>query len=884
VQAPILISPANGRQDAVRGLTSAQAGQRYATFGPNVVAAGRQRSVLVQLVLRFRDPLVLLLLFSAVVAGVTGDRRSSLVIVVVVLLSVALDFVQEHRAGRAAERLRRSAEVRTSVVRDGAVREIPAVEVVPDDVVVLSAGDLVPADGRLLEARDLFVNQALLTGEPYPIEKHAGAASAAAPGAGGGTDAAAPRADDADAVLMGTSVVSGSGRALIVRTGARTALGEIGASLQREPPPSSFEQGARAFGILILKLALLLVLFVILVEAWRGRPWLQSFLFAVALAVGLTPELLPMVVSVTLSRGAIRMSRQKVLVKRLAAIHDLGSMDVLCTDKTGTLTEARIRLQQHLDPAGRDSQRVLELAFVNSHFGSGIKSPLDQAILRHEEEVDAGAWEKLDEIPFDFERRCVSVLLRPGRRPGPKVDGGQAGGEPADASGTLLVVKGALEEILRLSSRYEGEAGQGDVRPLDDVARRTLVGRFEALGRQGFRVLGVATRALDRETATKDDERDLCFAGFAAFEDPPKQSAAEALRSLYDLGIRIKVLTGDNELVAEHVCQQVGVKLGNVGNVETKGGAKSGARSGVLTGDDVHAMDDHALGRVVEQTTLFCRMTPSQKNRVILALKRRKHAVGFLGDGINDAPALHAADVGISVDSAVDVAKEAADLILMEQDLAVLRDGVVEGRRTLGNIIKYLLMGTSSNFGNMFSMAGAAVFLPFLPMLPIQILVNNFLYDLSDVPIPTDEVDEEFLRRPHRWDMHFIRRFMLAIGPVSSIFDFITFYLLYRVLNATEAVFQTGWFVESLSTQVLVIFVIRTRRSPLRSRPSAAMAITALAVVAAGVVLPLTPLGRTLGFVTPPGLFFPILGATVAAYLATAEMVKRWFYRRVGAF
>jgi Mg2+-importing ATPase len=821
------------------GLTTSEAAARLAEHGPNVVADGHRRSVIVELLLKFRNPLVLLLLGAATVAGLSGERRSFFVILVMVLLSVVLDFVQEHRAGRAAERLRQATLLRTTVLRDGRPRELPITEVVPGDVVLLAAGDLVPADCRLLEARDLFVNQALITGEPFPVEKHAAQA----------TDAV--RADELAlaempyAVLMGTSVVSGTGRAVVVKTGARTMLGQIGASLQRQPPPSAFEQGTRAFGLLILRLALFMVLFVLLVNAWRGRPWLDSFLFAVALAVGLAPELLPMVVSVTLSRGALRMSRRKVLVKRLAAIHDLGSMDILCTDKTGTLTEAHIRLERHLDAEGRDSARVLELAYLNSRFQTGLRSPLDDAILAHEE-LDVSGWTKLDEIPFDFERRRVSVLVRRGDGP------------------PLLVVKGAFEDILRLSSLCAFDAG--DVPAHREDVRKQLIARFEALSREGFRVLGIASKPLPPGCAGvgKDDEKQLTFAGYAAFQDPPKQSAREALRSLDELGVSVKVVTGDNELVAEHVCRELALPFG-----------------GVLTGAEVEAMDDHVLDARVEATTLFCRVTPAQKNRVILSLKRRKHVVGFLGDGINDAPALHAADVGISVDGAVDVAKEAADLILLERDLAVLRDGVREGRRTLGNIIKYILMGTSSNFGNMFSMAGAAVFLPFLPMLPIQILVNNFLYDLSEVPIPTDAVDDEFVRRPHRWDMSFIHRFMLTMGPVSSVFDFLTFFVLYKVLGAGEALFQTGWFMESLATQSLVIFVIRTRNSPLRSRPSVALGVTAAAVAVTGLLLPMTPLGATLGFVRPPPILFAVLAATVLVYLVAAEAVKRWFYRRV---
>jgi Mg2+-importing ATPase len=812
------------------GLSTEEAARRLEQYGPNTMVEGRGPSLILEFLRRFRNPLLLLLLAAGGVSAATGDRRSLVVITCIVLLSVVLDFVQERRAGEAAARLRHATLVRATVMRDGQPREVPTPEVVPGDVAVLAAGDLVPGDGLLLEARDLFVNQAALTGESFPVEKQAGPSQA---------DSAA---DSSGAVLMGSSVVSGCGRLLVVRTGKETSLGQVGAALSRQPPPTAFELGTRAFGLLILRLTLLLVLLVLLINGLRGRPLLESFLFAVALAVGLTPEMLPMVVSVTLSRGALRLSRRKVLVKRLAAIHDLGSMDVLCTDKTGTLTEAHISLEKHIDPGGQDSARVLELAFLNSHFESGLKSPLDEAILAHHE-VSVSGWEKLDEVPFDFERRRVSVLVRRGQE------------------APILVVKGACEDILQHSAFVE-EAG-GAV-PLDDAGRSRLAARLDTLGRDGFRVLGIAWRPPgDGGPPRASDESGLTFAGFAAFLDPPRADAREAVGALAELGVEVKVVTGDSELVAEHVCGLIDLPVKRL-----------------LTGAQIQAMDDPALEAVVEQTSLFCRVSPAQKNRVILALKRRGRTVGYLGDGINDAPPLHSADVGISVEGAVDVARDAADLILLERGLTVLRDAVIEGRRTLGNIIKYILMGTSSNFGNMFSMAGAAALLPFLPMLPIQVLVNNFLYDLSEVPIPLDEVDAEYVRRPHRWDMGFVRRFMLAIGPVSSLFDFATFFLLLHLFGPDEPLFHTGWFVESLATQVLVIFVIRTRGNPLRSRPSRVLAITALAVVLLGAALPYTALGAALGLAPLPGRFFLVLLVLVPAYLLAVEAVKRLFYAR----
>ncbi len=817
------------------GLSSAEAASRLARYGPNVLRATRRQTFLLLVLSRFKNPLVILLIVASGISALTGELTSAVIIITMAMLSVLLDSVQEYRAGQAAERLRQSVAVRVSAVRDGKPADIPVRDLVPGDVVLLAAGDLIPADGRVLEARDCFVNQALLTGEPYPVEKHPLE-----------TPAADLEMNEAvDAMFMGTSTVSGSSRVLVCATGSNTSLGEIGASLSRQPPPTAFETGTRSFGFLILRMAVLMVLFVILVNTFKHRPLLESFLFAVALAVGLTPELLPMVISVTLSRGALRMADKKVIVKRLAAIHDLGSMDILCTDKTGTLTEARIRLEKHLDPLGRSTSRVLELAYLNSHFETGLRSPLDEAILRHEE-VDIAGWSKIDEVPFDFERRRVSVLVS-----GP-------------TSPRLLVVKGAFEDVLRLSTSYEGD-GPDDLRPLDDAARKSMAERFDGLSREGFRVLGIAWKAepADCVRCAISDEAELVFAGFAAFEDPPKASAAPALKALAASGVTVKVVTGDNELVTRHVCEELGLAV-----------------DGVLTGPEIEALTDPALQAQAERTTLFCRMVPAQKDRVILALKRRGHVVGYLGDGINDAPSLHSADVAISVESGVDVAKAAADMILLEEDLGVLHDGILEGRRTFGNIMKYIMMGTSSNFGNMFSMAGAALFLPFLPMLPVQILLNNFLYDVSEVPIPMDSVDEDFIRQPRRWDMAFIRNFMLVVGPVSSLFDFLTFYIMLRVFRAGEALFQTGWFIESLATQVLVIFVIRTRGNPLRSRPSRLLTLTSLSVVVLAALLPLTPFASALGFVPPPARFFLILAAMVAVYLAGVQGVKTWFYRR----
>ena len=812
------------------GLSEHDASGRLKTAGPNVPQPRQRRSLILEFLARFGNPLVLVLLAASTISAFLGEFTSFVIIAVIVLISVTLDFIQEYRAGNAAERLRRSVALTASVVRNGAVREVPAAELVPGDVIALVAGDLVPADARILEARDLFVDQAFLTGESFPVEKRP-------------SDQATPDAGNAaNAVFMGSSVVSGSASALIAETGARTALGRIGGTLAKKRPASAFELGTHAFGMLILRLTVLLVMFVLLVNVVFERPILESFLFALALAVGLTPELLPMVVSVTLSRGALRMARKQVIVKRLSAVQDLGAMDVLCTDKTGTLTEGRITLGRHIDGTGRESEHVLEFAYLNSHFETGLRSPLDEAILAHES-VDVSAWHKIDEVTFDFERRRVSVLLeRDGSR--------------------LLVVKGAPEEILRLCTHYELEAGTAPL-ILDAITRAKIEQVGAACNAEGFRTLGIASRAVprDHDHAVVSDETELVFSGYAAFLDPPKDSAAAALAALQRDGVAIKIVSGDNELVTRHVCASLGFAI-----------------SGVVTGSEIQKLAEPALEARVEQANVFCRVSPAQKARILHALRARGHVVGFLGDGINDAPSLHAADAGISVDGAADVAKEAADLVLMQHDLAVLHEGVREGRRSFTNVMKYIMMGTSSSFGNMFSMAGATLFLPFLPMLPVQILLNNLLYDLSELALPFDHVDEEALARPTRWDIGFVQRYMLTMGPVSSVFDLLMFFVLLHFFHAGADLFHTAWFVESLATQVLVIFIIRTRRNLLASRPHPALAVLALVVLAVATVLPFAPFATRLGFVPMSGAVYGSIAIIAAFYLLTMEAAKRLFY------
>jgi len=814
------------------GLDTAEVQSRLTTYGPNDAATVKRSPLWLQFLARFRNPLVIILLVASGLSAATGDIASFFIVVTIVTISMTLDFVQEVRAQNAVEALRRSVAVQATVRRNGASLSVPIDQLVPGDIVELIAGDLVPADSRLLESRDLFVNQALLTGEPYPAEKQASDAALGAENPAGASNA----------VFAGTSVISGTATIVICRTGGKTALGQLAASLAEKPPATDFAVGIQRFGMLIMRLTVLMVLFVLVVNISFHRPVLESLMFALALAVGLTPELLPMIVTVTLAQSAMELSKRKVIVKRLSAIHDLGAMNVLCTDKTGTLTEATIKLVRAIDGRGAESQRAYAYAYINSRFETGMKSPLDEAILAAHP-FDMTGWRKIDEVPFDFERRRVSVLVE------------------HDAK-RRLIVKGAPEDLLRLSGRYEG--ADGEERPLDAETRRTFEATLDALGAQGFRALGIASGEVDmsHETAAIIDESDLIFSGFAVFLDPPKASAGATIQAMAAAGISVKVLTGDNELVTRHVFAEIGIPV-----------------TGVLTGDALTRLSDEALIGQLSGVNLFCRVNPQQKHQILLALKRLGHVVGFMGDGINDAPALHAADVGISVDSAADVARAAADLILLEHDLSVVREGVVDGRSAVQNVSKYVLMGSSSNFGNMFSMAGAALFLPFLPMLPIQILLNNLLYDVSEIAIPFDRVDQEATARPVKWDVKLIERFMLVFGPVSSVFDFLTFYALLHLFGAGEALFQTGWFIESITTQVLVVFALRTRRRFFQSRPSGFLVAMALGSVAVAIVLPLLSVGRWFGFVAPPPLFFVYLIIVTAAYLALVEITKGFFYR-----
>ena len=818
------------------GLSSSEAAARFSQYGPNEPAPAKSGAALTELLLLFLNPLVIILLVASLVSAFLGDVADAVIIIVIVLLSVTINFLQTYRSQQAIKRLRADVTPTATVLRDGTWQELSRREIVPGDVVRVVAGDLIPADAQILEAKDLFVQQAALTGESLPVEK-----------VGRRNGAVAARSPDApDLLFMGTSAVSGTATAVVLATGANTTFGAIAERLATRPPETEFERSMKRFGFLIMRAVFFLVLFILAVRVALHKDAFESFVFAVALAVGLTPEFLPMITSVTLARGAVRMAREHVVVKHLPAIQNFGTIDILCSDKTGTLTTGEMVLSSSVDYLGEPSDRPLALAYLNSKFETGIRNPLEAAILK-KPRSDADEYVKYDEIPFDFERRRLSIVV------GKKQDG--------SADGRMLITKGAPEGILNLCDSYEHQDKQI---PLDADARQHCRKTFDELSAQGFRVLGVAYRAVERQTAyTIQDECSLFLAGYLAFADPPTPDATASLMTMQRDGVQLKILTGDNELVARHVCDQVGLK-----------------DPLIILGDELDRTSEPALQHLAEQATVFARVSPVQKHRIINALKHRGHVVGYMGDGINDAPSLHAADVGISVSSAVDVAREAADIILLKPGLNVLHKGIIEGRRASANVLKYLLMGTSSNFGNMFSMAGASLFLPFLPMLPTQILLNNFLYDTAQITIPSDNVDQEYVRAPRKWDMSLIRNFMIFIGPISSIYDFLTFYVLLRIFHAAQPEFHTGWFVESLATQTLVLFVIRTTKNPFKSRPSLPLATTTILIVILGVWLPYSHLARHLGFLPLPGPFFAFLAASIVTYLLLVELAKRLLFSR----
>ncbi len=798
-------------QSSEQGLTGEEARKRLDTYGPNDTTGTKRESGFVQFLRLFLNPLILILLLASLVSAILGDPVDASIIFIIVLSSNILNFVQTYRSQKAVDKLRASVAPTATALRDGKWIEIPRSNLVPGDRIRLTAGDLVPADACLVQSTDLQVQQAALTGEAH------------------------------NKVFLGTSVVSGSATALVTATGRHTAFGDIAASLATRPPQTEFERGMAGFSQLIVRTVLFLVLFIFLVGVLGHHRPLETILFAISLAVGLTPEGLPAITTITLAQGAQNMAKQKVIVKYLESIQNFGSIDTFCSDKTGTLTSGETQLEGHLDLANQASERVLLFGYLNSTYETGIKSPLDDAILQYGS-VDSSGYSKVGEIPFDFERRRLSVIVQ-------------------HQDERLLITKGAPESVLPCCSTYEINNAS---KPLDDAARANLVKMYQDLNTQGYRVLAVAYRPVPQEAHySKVDEQSMVLLGFLTFADPPKPDTAQVLQALKNDGVQVKILTGDNELVTRHVCDQVGLDA-----------------SRIVLGSELDHMTDEALSRVVEQVEVFARVSPRQKNRIMLVLKSRKHVVGYMGDGINDAPSLHTADVGISVSTGVDVAKDAASIILLEKSLQVLHNGILVGRKACGNVMKYLLMGTSSNFGNMFSMAGAYVFLPFLPMLPSQILLNNLLYDTSQVAIPTDNVDPSFIKKPQHWDINLLHNFMIFIGPISSIFDFLTFFILLRVFHAGAVLFHTGWFVESLATQTLVVFIIRTAGNPLRSRPSLPLMITVLLVVAIGILLPYTPLAVPLGFTPLPGLYFLFLIAMTIAYLLLVALVKRPLMRR----
>ena len=829
------------------GLTSEAAVQRRAAFGPNLVAHERQQSLIEELIGRARNPLNFLLLSLAAVSYFLGDSRAASVIGVMVLLSVSLAFMQEHRSNTAAARLRAMVRTTATVLRrteaGGQALEVPIEELVPGDVVRLSAGDLIPADLRVLLAKDLFLNEAALTGEAMPVEK-------SAPPVHGQRDAPT---DLPNVCFMGSNVLSGVGTAAVVQTGAGTYFGELAGMLVRQRAPTSFDRGITRFTWLMIRFMAVMVPSVFFINGVTKGDWLEALMFALAVAVGLTPEMLPMIVTVNLAKGAIAMSRKRVIVKRLNAIQNFGAMDVLCTDKTGTLTQDKIILMHHFDLHGQESNRVLEYAYLNSHFQSGLKNLLDLAVLDHVQMKEhvrlEHRFEKIDELPFDFSRRRMSVVLE------------------TEEKKHLLICKGAVEEVFAACSHY---AMDGDVALLDASHLVQMQDQTTRLNADGFRVIAVAYKdfPVRRPAYHTADESDLVLLGYVAFLDPPKESARTAIAALARSGVHVKILTGDNDIIARKICREVGVLTDDV-----------------LLGGDLDELTDRELAQRLETVTVCAKVSPAQKSRIIEALHFGGHVVGFLGDGINDGPALKSADVGISVDTAVDIAKESADIILLEKSLMVLSEGVLEGRKIFGNIVKYIKMGASSNFGNMFSVLGASIFLPFLPMAPIQVLTNNLLYDFSQTTIPTDHVDDNYIAAPRRWDIGNITKFMLFLGPISSIFDYVTYATLLFAFGAwtNPSLFQTGWFVESLLTQTLIIHIIRTAKIPfLQSRASNSLIITTILVAGAGALLPYSPLGSALGFVPLPGLYWSAVCGIILGYCVLAHLVKTWFVRRWG--
>jgi len=832
---------------AIEGLSADAVEQRLDEYGPNTVVHEKQIRWPGHLLHAFNNAFILLLLALAAVAALTGDFEAAAIISSMVLISAVLRFTQEYRSSLAAEKLKQMVETTATVTREGVRREIPVDEIVPGDIVHLSAGDMIPADLRLIAAKDLFVTQAALTGESMPVEKFAN----------GKIRGAENLLDDPRLCFMGSNVISGTGTGVVVGTGTQTYFGALARQVTGRRVETEFDKGVSRVSRLLIRFTLVMAPVVFFINGFTKGDWTQSFFFALSVAVGLTPEMLPMIVTANLARGAVNMSRKKVIVKRLPSIQDLGAMNVLCCDKTGTLTQDRVILEQHLDVFGRESEKVLQLAYLNSYYQTGLKNLLDVAVLEHAE-LEKGLrvatdYRLVDEIPFDFTRRRMSVCVETERQQ------------------ELLITKGAVEEMLAVCRFVEIDRKP---QALDASYKDTARALVRELNEQGFRVIAIAFRRfpLGRQYYSQADEAEMTLAGFMAFLDPPKDSAAPALKALAEHGVAVKVVTGDNEAVTGRICREVGLTI-----------------EGILLGPDIDRMNDEELIKAIQSANVFAKVSPLAKARIVRLLQTGGNVVGFLGDGINDAPALKQADVGISVNSAVDIARESADIILLEKSLMVLEEGVIEGRRTFGNILKYIRMGTSSNFGNMFSVLGASAWLPFLPMQPVQLLVQNLLYDFSQVGIPFDEMDAEYLKQPRRWEVSAIARFMIYLGPVSSIFDYATFCLMWFVYGvrtpAMQSLFQSGWFVEGLLSQTLIVHIIRSHKIPfLESRASAVLTFLTSAVMLAGLVIPFTVFGRTIGLRALPLSYFGWLLLILVAYAGLAQVVKSWFARKYGYY
>ena len=808
------------------------------TWGSNDLGQKKKDGFLMEILLRCKNPLVIQLLVIAAISLATGDPASSTIVGLMVVISVGLSYYQESKSGKAVEKLNAMVQTNCHVIRDGREVEIPMSEIVPGDIVSLQAGSIIPADLRLLSAKDFFVSQSSLTGESMPVEKHAEAPEAPSKAV----------IEMPNAVFQGSNVVSGAARALVINTGFRTHFGSISEKLGSAPVLTSFDRGIAGFTWLMMRFMLVMVSVVFLIIGITKHDWSDALMFGLAVSLGMTPEMLPMMIAVNLAKGALAMSKKKVIVKKLNAIQNFGAIDILCTDKTGTLTQDRVILEKYVDVTGRQSEDVLRYAYMNSYYQTGLRNLLDRSVLSHTDlDVDREC-RKVDEIPFDFQRKRMSVVV--------------------DYEGDhVLICKGAVEDIYKSCTHYQVD---DEIYMMIDLIKNDLLEEFESLSRDGYRVLGIAYREFPREKGTFSisDESDLILLGYIAFLDPPKESAQKAIASLARYGVATKILTGDNALVTRKICKDVHLEAGEI-----------------ITGDQLIDLSEEQLGDLAEKTSVFARLSPTQKESIIMALQKRGHVVGYMGDGINDALSMRVADVGISVDTAVDVAKESADIILLENSLMVLEDGILEGRKVFANIVKYIRMGASSNFGNMFSMVGSSYFLPFLPMAAIQVLTNNLLYDFSQVPIPADNVDDEQVARPRPWNIDEIKRFMLFVGPISSIFDYTTFFIMLVVFRCWDpsraSLFQTGWFVESLMTQTLIIHVIRTNRIPFfQSRASAPLTLTTLSILAFGVWLPYSPMAASLGFTALPRLYWPLLAATVLTYMVLTQLTKVWLLRK----